>query len=39
MTLKKMLVERGVPQAEVNVPSKYHLKEVAAKHDCKIKWV
>lgn len=37
MTLKKKLVERGVPQADVNkAANKFALKEIAAKYDCKI---
>ena len=37
MTLKKKLVERGVPQADVNkAANKFALKEIASKYDCKI---
>ena len=32
MALKKLLIERGVPEAEVKVPNKFMLKEVAAKY-------
>ena len=37
MVLKKMLVERGVPEAEVKVPNKFMLKEVAARHQDTVK--
>ena len=40
MTLKKKLVERGVPQADVNkAANKFALKEIASKYDCKITFV
>ena len=40
MTLKKKLVERGVPQADVNkAENKFALKEIASKYDCKITFV
>ena len=37
MVLKKMLIERGVPEAEVKVANKFMLKEVAERHQDTVK--
>ena len=39
MALKRLVISKGVPKAEANtVPGKGHLKELAIKHSCKLRF-